>query len=142
MSACVIWTKSRGTAGYGQRWYLGRLIGAHRAAFHAAFGYWPKVCRHTCDNKLCVNPEHLLAGTQVDNMRDAAERGQLLRGEQRKSAKLTERSVREIKSRLAAGSETHERIAADYGVSRITVTDINAGRTWRHVQKDEHVGVE
>lgn len=29
---------------------------------------------HTCDNKLCVNPEHLYWGTQFDNMKDRSER--------------------------------------------------------------------
>lgn len=35
---------------------------------------------HTCDNDLCVRPDHLYEGTFADNLRDALERGQTTRG--------------------------------------------------------------
>lgn len=81
-SGCWIWTGSRLTSGYGQsvridaseRWKLGKPVqeGAHRVSYKLFKGSIPKgkLVRHTCDVKLCVNPEHLLVGTQVDNMAD------------------------------------------------------------------------
>ena len=52
---------------------------AHRLAFALAHGYWPtgRIVRHRCDNPPCVNPAHLLVGTQAQNMEDAVERGRL-----------------------------------------------------------------
>lgn len=51
------------------------MVGAHRASFFLAHGYWPNVARHSCDVKRCVNPAHILDGTHADNSRDAMERG-------------------------------------------------------------------
>ena len=49
----------------------------HRAVYAMVHGAIPKglVVRHTCDNTLCVNPKHLIIGTQLDNIRDRVERG-------------------------------------------------------------------
>jgi hypothetical protein len=29
-----------------------------------------EVVRHRCNNRLCINPEHLIAGTHADNLQD------------------------------------------------------------------------
>lgn len=50
-------------------------VGAHRVAFYLTHGYWPHVARHTCDNRPCVNPAHILDGSHQDNTADMIERG-------------------------------------------------------------------
>jgi hypothetical protein len=47
----------------------------HREVFNLTHGYYPEVVRHSCDNIKCINPEHLHAGTPIDNVRDRDERG-------------------------------------------------------------------
>ena len=66
-------------------------------------GIVPDICRHTCDTKDCVNPAHLLNGTQKDNMRDMFERGRQpvfnQAGELNGNSRLTEDQVKEIRNR-------------------------------------------
>ncbi len=52
----------------------------------------------------------------------------------RKRGALNEQKVAEIKSRLAAGGESAQKIANDYGVHVTTVNLIKYGKTWKNVQ--------
>lgn len=71
------------TGGYGQVWYMGKVMKAHRVAYHMHHGRFPVhgAC-HTCDNPQCFNPFHLFDGTQHENVKDAAQKGrrEYLRG--------------------------------------------------------------
>lgn len=74
-STCWLWQGAcGGKAQHGQVRINYRLYYAHRIAYAIAYGYLPPLVRHSCDTPACVNPLHLLRGTQADNMRDASQR--------------------------------------------------------------------
>lgn len=58
--------------GYGKFSFKGKVFLAHRASYEKEFGKIPDglmIC-HKCDNRKCINPGHLYAGTMSDNARD------------------------------------------------------------------------
>lgn len=55
-----------------------RMVQSSRVIFYLTHGYEPMVVRHTCDNPLCVEPSHLIAGTYLDNTNDIRVRGRQL----------------------------------------------------------------
>jgi hypothetical protein len=90
-----------------------------------------KVVCHKCDNKGCVNPEHLFVGTQLDNMRDAKIKGRMAHGSKHCRAVLNEEKVKAIRylHERGIGAEAMARI---FGCSSNTIKHAYQGRTWTH----------
>lgn len=134
---CWRWTASLSPGyhgGYGNFNYDGRLQLAHRVSWILHRGAIPAgkyVCHH-CDNRACVNPEHLFLGTQKDNIQDAARKGRMQRGSDKHNAKLTEDDVREIRAKHTAGI-TNRDLAVEYRISAWKISRIVNRRAWKHV---------
>lgn len=88
---CWTWTASTVNGrGYGQigGGKAGGMLLAHRVSYTLHFGEIPAkdadgnriLVRHKCDNRSCVNPEHLELGTTLDNARDMVDRGRATQG--------------------------------------------------------------
>ena len=79
MSECIEAEGATNNSGYVSTWFRGKRMGAHRAAYIEAHGDIPEGLdvMHACDNRKCINPEHLSVGTRSDNMRDCASKGRI-----------------------------------------------------------------
>ena len=76
---CWPWTGSCDQYGYGRIPFMASQMKSHRVSYEMFNGPIKDglVVRHKCDNPNCVNPRHLEAGTQKENMLDASRRGRL-----------------------------------------------------------------
>lgn len=132
-SGCWLWLKSILPSGYGKIWHEGRLQPAHRVSYKLHIGEIPSglLVMHTCDNRLCVNPRHLLLGTHRDNTHDMINKGRgNLKGELNSNNKLTRGFVLEIKDLLKCSLFTQKEIAEFYGVSQGAISLIKINKTW------------
>lgn len=78
VTGCWVWLRAIQTRGYGAVWYLGRVHLAHRVAWHIRHGRWPNeglVLDHACNNKACINPDHLRELSNGANIQRATPRG-------------------------------------------------------------------
>lgn len=124
---CWEHTGAKNSTGYG--WF--GLNGRHTLAHIVAYIVWigpvssgQKVL-HSCDNRICINPRHLWTGTAHDNSIDMVNKGRHPRIKLRPSDIP---HIWEMKSK----KKVYE-IARVFHVSPSTISNIYAGRIWRHI---------
>jgi hypothetical protein len=130
---CWTWKAGRDPQGYGQVTINNKKFQAHRVAFLLRYGRLPiPNGLHSCDNPSCVNPNHIHAGTNQDNIKQKVERGRAHRliGEKHPNHKLKLTQV--IAIRKANGSQVT--IAKRFGVSQVQVSRIKSGVSWKRGQ--------
>lgn len=134
VTGCWIWMGAlfQGS-GYGQ--FSNRALSkspttAHRASWEILRGPIPKgkMILHKCDNRKCVNPDHLYPGSNAQNMRDRSLRGFV------HQRRLDEDKVREMR-RLRQKGWSWRKLAARYDVHVNAVVEATMGRSWAFVDE-------
>jgi len=119
-----------GGSAYGAITIGGKRCRAHRVSYMIYNGDITDDLHvmHSCDNPLCVNPDHLSLGTHLQNRADSAVKGRS--GNNNK--KLSIEQVREIKLRLSMG-ESNSSVGRLYGIHESSVRRIRHGLSFRYV---------
>lgn len=118
--SCWIWIGAVSGSGYGN---FKRHLAAHRVAYQLSSNESAqgKHIAHSCDNKLCVNPLHLVATTHKGNMRDMT-----LKGRHAKT-KLSGCDISKIFSMNKGKSQ--KEIGVEFGVHQATISRVLLRKT-------------
>src|SRR5438105_5704686 len=104
-SRCWIWVGALSPYGYGVMSYKGKAQHSHRISWllHRRSSLGGFFVLHHCDNKRCVNPNHLFLGTSKDNYDDMVKKGryhdQGAQGDHNRNVKLLTEQVFDVRSR-------------------------------------------
>lgn len=145
---CWNWTGAVTSGGYGNLTYGGVSAQAHRVAYMLSKGGislqtkyrepgWAATHRkfvlHTCDNRVCCNPNHLYLGSLSKNMDDAYARGRKTpqKGHTHANSKLTKSQANRIRSLYVGGEYTQAELAEIFGVSQVCVSLVVRGKTYK-----------
>ena len=136
---CWFWNAYKNEHGYGHFSIGKKKFKAPRMAWELTSGKIPHGLwvLHHCDNPPCVNPTHLFLGTRKDNNSDMKQKGRQARGERNGSAKLNERTVREMRRVYAEGNISLKKLATQFGVTFHPAQRIISGNGWKHVPESK-----
>lgn len=136
--SCWEWKGAIHHSGYAFVLYDEKIRGAHIVAYIIEYGDIPegKWVLHRCDNKKCVNPNHLFLGTRQDNVNDMINKyGHtkcIHKGKDNGMSKLTWDDVHSIRKKYATRTISMDQLAKEYyGVSKATVYEIIHNNVWK-----------
>lgn len=128
---CWEWKGSKYIDGYGRLGWGTTRYSAHHISYMIFKGpiLSNQVVRHTCNNKSCVNPTHLIIGSQSDNLIDS------LKQNRHSTQKLNEEAVKVIKWMLKYKNEKGlaAKLALLYKVNPDVISKIKKGKSWSWV---------
>ena len=143
---CWEWNASCRNNGYGAFKTKDKTHGAHRLSYELTNGFITdptlKVC-HKCDNRKCVNPNHLFLGTQKENMQDCKNKNRLVipegdrfkQGHIPKNSLITNDIALEIYNIIKNRRNNNEplrlkNLSIQYNIPYNSIRDISCGRTY------------
>lgn len=138
---CVEHDKVLGKHTYARVWSkeLQRVTTLHRIVYcqHAGVSLSSisgQVVRHTCDNRRCINPEHLILGSYKDNTADMWTRGRqcVLRGVDNHTAKLSSADVDYIRKHYIKGHKEYgaRALGRRFGLAHCNILNVINGRAY------------
>lgn len=139
LNDCWEWQAAIQERGYGAFGIGKKVYTSHRVSWMLANGEIPEGLHvlHKCDNRKCVNPNHLFLGTNADNVADMDAKGRRrtnpVIGEERHDVQLTENEVIEIFDKHWFQGRSQRQLASEYGVSRTVILGVVNCKTWRHL---------
>lgn len=138
---CIEHTQKGNHFGYGSSRLNGQRGTMHRVEYCKAHGITlgsikGLVVRHTCDNARCINPKHLVIGTQQDNMADRCARQRTNKGEARPQSKLTKEDVSFIRANYKRYSKVWNTntLAKRFNVQQSLIQRVVVGESWAHIE--------
>lgn len=142
-NGCWNWIAAKRGNGYGAFKFKNKIVSSHRFSF-MFFNNLEVIEKdifvcHKCDNRSCVNPDHLFLGTQSDNMKDALRKGRLvipleskfIKGSVPKNSLITKEKANEIRNLiLNKGSKTLKKLSEELELPYQLIRDINSNRVY------------
>lgn len=113
----------------------GKRTSGHRYMYEQKYGrITNEVIRHICDNRWCINPDHLIEGTHNDNVQDRVGRNRSAVGENNGRTKLTEEQVIEI---FNDNDTLKTHLAKKFNVDLKTINNIKNKITWKYLTRNK-----
>ena len=123
--------------GYGQITFDGKAKLLHRLVLEQFLGrklVKGEQANHLCHNTKCINPYHLYAGTQADNIKDMMDAGRSVNPHNHYSGGAVLSSTIAVKIRKQFRNDDDlNRLAKIYGVSRRCIKNVVHWKSWKHV---------
>ena len=128
-SGCWLWTAYCMKNGYGHFSTKLKHELSHRVSYRLFNGQLDtRDVMHQCDTPSCVNPNHLVLGTRLENMQDAKRKGRMSIGEQHGRSKLTNEQVQFIRK----SNKLQREIANEFGITQGHVSCLKNSKKWQN----------
>lgn len=145
---CWEWNGVLNNRGYGSLMVKDKRYLAHRLSYFINKKTDPQslLVLHSCDNRKCLNPNHLFLGTAKDNTQDMIKKGRkgvydhslrdntnIARGEKSGRSVLTKQKVLNIRESYQKDNVSQRSLAKKYKVHPATIQFIIERRNWKHI---------